>query len=51
MADDGSPAVVGLPFKSGEQVKVSIESVGENQKERARYPLRGKPYKYDRPFC
>ena len=50
VADNGSLTVVGLPFKSGELVEVTIKSLGGNQEEQDRYPLRGKPFKYDRPF-
>ena len=50
VAENGTLTVVGLPFRSGEQVEVTIEQIEEAQEEKARYPLRGKPYKYDRPF-
>ncbi len=50
VAVDGSLIVAGLPFKSGEQVEITIKSLAVNQEERDRYPLRGKPYKYDLPF-
>ena len=50
VADNGSLTVVGLPFKPGERVEVTIEPIEEAKDEKGRYPLRGKPYKYDRPF-
>ena len=50
VADNGSLTVVGLPFKPGEKVEVTIEPIEEARDEKERYPLRGKPYKYDRPF-
>ena len=50
VADNGTLTVDGLPFKPGEQVEVTIEAVEEAQEKKDRYPLRGKPYKYDRPF-
>ena len=50
VADNGSLTVVGLPFKSGEQVEVTIEPIEEAQEEQDRYPLRGKPYRYHLPF-
>ena len=50
VADNGTLTIFGLPFKSGEQVEVSIEPIEEAQEEKERYPLRGKPYKYERPF-
>ena len=50
VADNGSLTVVGLPFKPGEKVEVTIEPIEEARDEKDRYPLRGKPYKYNRPF-
>lgn len=50
VTDNGSLTVVGLPFKPGEKVEVIIKPLEENQQGEDRYPLRGKPYKYDRPF-
>ena len=50
VADNGTLTIFGLPFKPGEQVKITIEPIEESQEEKERYPLRGKPYKYDRPF-
>ena len=50
VADNGSLTVVGLPFKPGERVEVTIEPIEEAKDEKGRYPLRGKPYKYNRPF-
>ena len=50
VADNGTLTIFGLPFKPDEQVEVTIEPVEEAQEEKERYPLRGKPYKYDRPF-
>ena len=50
VADNGSLTVVGLPFKPGEKVVVTIEPIEEVRDEKDRYALRGKPYKYNRPF-
>jgi hypothetical protein len=50
LAAKGTLTVVGLPFKSGEKVEVTVEPIEEAQEEKDRYPLRGKRYKYDRPF-
>ena len=50
VADNGSLTVVGLPFKPGEKVEVTIEPIEEARDKKDRYPLRGKPYKYNRPF-
>ena len=50
VADNGTLTVVGLPFKPGEQVEVTIEPIEEAQEEKELYPLRGRPYKYDRPL-
>ena len=40
VADNGTLTIFGLPFKSGEQVEVSIEPIEEAQEEKERYPLR-----------
>ncbi len=50
VADNGTLTVVGLPFKPGEKVEVTIEPIEEARDKKGSYPLRGKPYKYDRPF-
>ena len=50
VADNGSLTIVGLPFKSGERVEVTIRPLDEDLEKRDRYPMRGKPYRYDRPF-
>ena len=50
VAKNGTLTVVGLPFKSGEQVEVTLELLVEHSNVQDRYPLRGKPYRYDRPL-
>ena len=50
VAENGTVTVAGLPFKTGEQVEVTIEPLKEQKEVKDQFPLRGKPYKYDRPF-
>ena len=50
VAHNGTVTVVGLPFKTGDQVEVIIKPLKENQHGEDQFPLRGKPYRYDRPF-
>ena len=50
VAENGTLTVVWLPFRSGEQVEVTIEPIEEARDKKDRYPLRGEPYKYNRPF-
>jgi hypothetical protein len=47
---DGTLAIKGLPLSAGEKVEVIvIHQVGEPGNT-DKYPLRGKPYRYARPF-
>ena len=53
VTDGGIIRIDGLPFAAGEQVEVVVKPLpsplaGQSVKER--YPLRGLPYKYERPF-
>ena len=50
VAHNGTVTVVGLPFKTGDQVEVIIKPLKENQQGEDQFPLRGKLYRYDRPF-
>ena len=50
VTDNGTLNVAGLPFKTGVQVEVTIESLKEQKEVKDQFPLRGKPYKYDHPF-
>lgn len=50
----GGIQIDGLPFAAGEQVEVVVKPLPAQppagQTEAERYPLRGLPYKYERPF-
>ena len=48
VSDDGSVVLKQLPFRAGEEVEV-IVLARESQPGREKYPLRGKPIRYDRP--
>lgn len=53
VTDGGIIQIDGLPFAAGEQVEVVVKplpSPPAEQSEAERYPLRGLPYKYERPF-
>lgn len=45
---DGSLTIHGLPFQAGDRVEVIIRSRNGGNGER--YPLRGKPIRYENPF-
>ncbi len=40
----------GVPFRAGEKVEVLILSRRRKLESAVRYPLRGKPIRYDAPF-
>jgi len=43
-------SIRGVPFRPGEKVEVIILSHPRREVEEKRYPLRGKPIRYIRPF-
>ena len=47
---DGVLTIKGLPFKTGEQVGVTIKSQNRKGKFIREYFLRGKPFQYIDPF-
>ena len=47
---DGRITLDSLPFQAGEQVDVIVESASAGMHPKERFPLRGTPYRYDRPF-
>lgn len=47
---DGVIAITGLPFKAGDDVEVIIKTASRKIESNDRYPLRGKPLRYDDPF-
>ena len=54
VTDGGIIRIDGLPFAAGEQVEVVVKPLPSpplaEQSATERYPLRGLPYKYERPF-
>lgn len=48
ISTDGTLVIKGLPFFPGDEVEVTI--VSHKHKSEKRYPLRGKPFRYDNPF-
>ncbi len=42
--------IKGVPFHAGEKVEVTVRRRGRKQERRERYPLRGKPVRYVKPF-
>ncbi len=48
ISNHGILVIKGLPFFSGDEVEVTIKSYKD--KPENRYPLRGKPFRYDDPF-
>jgi len=49
LSQDGKLTVKGLPFRKGDRVEVIILT-RKSQASSKRYPLRGKPFKYEKPF-
>lgn len=47
---NGTLTITGLPLQAGDKVEVIVRSRNQEQKHRARYPLRGKPIRYTDPF-
>ncbi len=50
VSDEGTLTVTGLPLHAGDRVQVIVRCQDENGTVAGRYPLRGKPYRYDDPF-
>ncbi len=46
---DGTLMLDGLPFYEGEVVEVIVSSRSDASRNAERYPLRGKPVRYDAP--
>jgi len=46
---DGTLILTNLPFKAGDSVEVVIKSGESESQMENRYPLRGKPIRYDNP--
>ena len=50
VAPGGTITLKGVPFRAGEKVEVIILSRKPRRAEASRYPLRGKPVRYQAPF-
>ncbi len=51
ISKDGTLSVKGLPFTEGEEVEVLVRSRKQEQsKKQDKYPLRGLPINYTKPF-
>ncbi len=50
VTDDGTLTLTGLPLRAGDRVEVIVRRHEANGAAAGRYPLRGKPYRYDDPF-
>lgn len=48
--ENGRIALDSLPFQAGEEVLVEVSSSPTQPTIHDRFPLRGIPYKYERPF-
>ncbi|NUN98050.1 MAG: hypothetical protein HUU16_17955 [Candidatus Omnitrophica bacterium] len=38
------------PFQAGDQVEVIVKTAPDGSRTQGRFPLRGTPYRYERPF-
>ena len=53
IGNQGQLRLSNLPFSAGEEVEVILLRLPEQARNREtadRYPLRGQPFRYDRPF-
>lgn len=50
VAPDRVLTLQGVPFRAGEHVEVIVISLHRELPNGTRYPLRGKPFRYDAPF-
>jgi hypothetical protein len=51
VTEDGTLTIKGLPFHAGEEVEVIVLAEVRRAREERRYPLRGKPLRYEAPFA
>jgi hypothetical protein len=47
--EDGSLLVTGSPFQPGDRVEVIVLGTPTTAEPASKYPLLGKPYRFDRP--
>ena len=50
ISENGVITIHGVPFRTGDRVEVIILSYSHKKNNSERYPLRGKPIRYDAPF-
>ena len=50
VSNDGTLTLKGIPFRAGDQVEVIMRSREPSPPDNQRYPLRGKPIRYDDPL-
>ena len=50
ISEDGTITIHDVPFRTGDRVEVIILGCSHKKKDDERYPLRGKPIRYDMPF-
>ena len=50
ITQEGTLVLNELPFHVGEEVEIIVLPRKKEQKNQDRYPLRGKPLRYDEPF-
>jgi hypothetical protein len=49
LANDGTLTLTDLPFRAGDRLEIIVLGYARPEAESARYPLRGKPIRYDNP--
>ena len=49
LAEDGTLVLNGLPFRAGDRIEVIVLGASPRSPDQARYPLWGKPFRYDDP--
>ncbi len=50
VSPEGELVIRGVPFRPGEKVEVIVIQPRRHKETLDRYPLRGKPFRYERPF-
>jgi hypothetical protein len=50
ISENGTITIHGVPFCTGDRVEIIILDYSHKKKDGKRYPLRGKPIRYDAPF-
>ncbi len=50
ITEKGSVTLSGIPFDIGDEVEIIVQNLGRRPASDKTYPLRGKPFKYIRPY-